>query len=126
MMEAAVSKSASLLETQIDMILHVRSAWQKLDIGRRGTSNVDRNPYRATTAPSAPRSDTVLERIPFSHPADLESPGQVKRRKPACSALLPSAWSSDCRASSKYITLQMSLEVPFEIGSVVLRRPRRK
>src|ERR1700752_76137 len=31
MIEAAGSKSAKLLETQIDMILHVRSAWQKLD-----------------------------------------------------------------------------------------------
>jgi flagellar protein FliS len=31
MMEAAATKSASLLETQIEMILHVRSAWQLLD-----------------------------------------------------------------------------------------------
>ncbi len=31
MMEAGATKSASLLETQIDMILHVRSAWQQLD-----------------------------------------------------------------------------------------------
>lgn len=31
MMEAAGSKSAKLLETQIEMILHVRSAWQQLD-----------------------------------------------------------------------------------------------
>jgi flagellar secretion chaperone FliS len=31
MMEAAGSKSAKLLEAQIDMILHVRSAWQQLD-----------------------------------------------------------------------------------------------
>ena len=31
MMEAAGSKSAALLETQIEMILHVRSAWQQLD-----------------------------------------------------------------------------------------------
>ena len=33
MMEAAVTQSAPLLETQIDMISHVRSAWQKLDVG---------------------------------------------------------------------------------------------
>jgi flagellar secretion chaperone FliS len=31
MMQAAVTQSASLLEAQIDMILHVRSAWQQLD-----------------------------------------------------------------------------------------------
>ena len=67
MMEAAVSKSASLLETQIDMILHVRSAWQKLDIGPQGEpATLTATPTEQTTAPSAPRSDTVLERIPFS------------------------------------------------------------
>lgn len=31
MTEAAVNKSAKILETQIDMILHVRSSWQQLD-----------------------------------------------------------------------------------------------
>jgi flagellar protein FliS len=31
MMEASINKSANILETQIDMILHVRSAWQQLD-----------------------------------------------------------------------------------------------
>jgi flagellar protein FliS len=31
MIEAAATKSASLLEAQIEMILHVRSAWQQLD-----------------------------------------------------------------------------------------------
>jgi len=31
MMEAAGSKSSKLLETQIEMILHVRTAWQQLD-----------------------------------------------------------------------------------------------
>jgi flagellar protein FliS len=31
MMEAGATMSASLLETQIEMILHVRSAWQQLD-----------------------------------------------------------------------------------------------
>jgi len=35
MMEAAGTKSAKLLETQIDMILHVRSAWQQLDAAHR-------------------------------------------------------------------------------------------
>lgn len=31
MIEAAASKSGKILETQIDMILHVRTAWQQLD-----------------------------------------------------------------------------------------------
>ena len=31
MTEAGATKSASLIETQIEMILHVRSAWQQLD-----------------------------------------------------------------------------------------------
>lgn len=31
MIEASISKSAKILEAQIDMILHVRSAWQQLD-----------------------------------------------------------------------------------------------
>jgi flagellar protein FliS len=31
MMEASVSKSAAVLDEQIDMVVHVRSAWQKLD-----------------------------------------------------------------------------------------------
>jgi hypothetical protein len=31
MIEAAINKSAKILDTQIDMILHVRSSWQQLD-----------------------------------------------------------------------------------------------
>jgi len=31
MMEAAVTQSASILDLQIEMILHVRTAWQQLD-----------------------------------------------------------------------------------------------
>jgi flagellar secretion chaperone FliS len=49
MMEAAVRNSAEMLETQIDMILHVRSAWQNLDTG-----------------PPEAISETKVERIPFS------------------------------------------------------------
>ena len=49
MMEAAVSKSAKLLETQIEMILHVRSAWQKLDAGPPwGAGKAGRKPDPAT------------------------------------------------------------------------------
>jgi flagellar protein FliS len=32
MMEASMSKSAAVLDAQIDMVVHVRSAWQQLDI----------------------------------------------------------------------------------------------
>jgi flagellar protein FliS len=32
MLEAGATRSASLLESQIEMILHVRSAWQQLDV----------------------------------------------------------------------------------------------
>jgi flagellar protein FliS len=32
MMEASMSKSAEVLEAQIDMVVHVRSAWQQLDL----------------------------------------------------------------------------------------------
>lgn len=34
MMEAAVKKSAPLIEAQIEMILHVRTAWQQHDVPR--------------------------------------------------------------------------------------------
>jgi flagellar protein FliS len=67
MMEAAVTKSASLLETQIDMILHVRSAWQKLDVGPQGDpATLTGIPTEQSSVPSAAGSDTRLERIPFS------------------------------------------------------------
>jgi flagellar protein FliS len=32
MMEASVSKSAAVLEAQIEMVVHVRSVWQQLDL----------------------------------------------------------------------------------------------
>jgi flagellar protein FliS len=64
MMEAAVTNSAKLLETQIDMILHVRSAWQKLDSGPPGVP--PDTLAEQTTAPSTPVTDSKVERIPFS------------------------------------------------------------
>jgi flagellar protein FliS len=67
MMEAAGSKSAKLLETQIDMILHVRSAWQKLDTGPQGApGGPAETPAVQTSRPSTPMPETKLERIPFS------------------------------------------------------------
>jgi flagellar secretion chaperone FliS len=67
MMEAAVSKSAKILDTQIDMILHVRSAWQKLDVGpievpvKPGENMI---PQLSTS--STPTPEAKVERIPFS------------------------------------------------------------
>lgn len=67
MMEAAVSNSAKLLETQIEMILHVRSAWQKLDTGPQGAPGAAAEiPAEPMGTPSVPISETKFERIPFS------------------------------------------------------------
>jgi flagellar secretion chaperone FliS len=67
MMEAAVTQSATLLETQIDMILHVRSAWQKLDVGPMETSvKPAENPAQQLSLPSTPTPEAKVERIRFS------------------------------------------------------------
>ena len=67
MMEAAVTQSAKLLETQIEMILHVRSAWQKLDVGPTETPAKPReNPAQQLSMPSTPTPEAKVERIPFS------------------------------------------------------------
>jgi flagellar protein FliS len=67
MMEAGISQSASLLETQIEMILHVRSAWQKLDVAPpEAPGTPAENLARQKTAPSSPMVETKVERIPFS------------------------------------------------------------
>jgi flagellar secretion chaperone FliS len=64
MMEATVTCSATVLETQIDMVLQVRSAWQKLDNAPPGTLP---NPLAGpTTTPSVPASESKVERVPFS------------------------------------------------------------
>jgi flagellar protein FliS len=70
MMEASVSRSAKLLETQIDMILHVRSAWQLLDASQpqaaQGTAEV--TGLRLNTLSASPQEPSP-ERIPFSQSA---------------------------------------------------------
>ena len=67
MMEAAVTQSAKLLENQIDMILHVRSAWQKLDAGpMEMPAKPAEDPAPQPSAPSTPASEAKVERIPFS------------------------------------------------------------
>jgi flagellar secretion chaperone FliS len=67
MMEAAATQSATLLETQIDMILHVRSAWQKLDTGPMETPAVPaENPAQQLSLPSTPTPEAKVERVRFS------------------------------------------------------------
>jgi flagellar secretion chaperone FliS len=64
MMEAAGSKSAELLETQIEIIMQVRSAWQKLDTGTLAVSaEISAEQINAS---STAMSETKPERIPFS------------------------------------------------------------
>ena len=70
MMEAAVSKSTKLLEVQIDMILHVRSAWQQLDAAPPPQPEAQIEvaaEYVDTVHAQSP--DAPLERIPFSQSA---------------------------------------------------------
>ncbi len=67
MMEAAGTNSAKLLEAQIDMILHVRSAWQKLDTGPQRTPGMPAEFLaEQTSTPSTSTPATKVERIPFS------------------------------------------------------------
>jgi flagellar protein FliS len=67
MMEAAVTQKAELLEKQIDMILHVRSSWQKLDVGLVETpAKPDETPPLQQSMPSTPAPESKVERIPFS------------------------------------------------------------
>jgi flagellar protein FliS len=70
MMEAAGSKSAKLLETQIEMILHVRTAWQLLDgapqrLTERPEKFAANQVYPSFTPEPLPEPD----RIPFSQSA---------------------------------------------------------
>jgi len=70
MMEAAITKSASLLEAQMEMVLHVRAAWQLLDtappqpIGEQAeTSGIQ------ASASYALPVDTDPDRVSFSQTA---------------------------------------------------------
>jgi flagellar protein FliS len=66
MMEAAVTQSASLLETQIDTILQVRSAWQRLDNAPQPPPGAAPGALAGQTTPSTPVPEANLERIRFS------------------------------------------------------------
>jgi flagellar protein FliS len=70
MMEAAGTKSAKLLETQIDMILHVRSAWQQLDVSSLLIpEKLTEVPMERVKLPSTPMFEAKPDRIPFSQSA---------------------------------------------------------
>jgi flagellar protein FliS len=67
MIEASATKSGKVLEEQIEAILHVRSAWQKLD------STPQEEPDQSTGVPAermnaaySPTSDAMSDRVPFS------------------------------------------------------------
>jgi len=70
MIEASASKSAALLEAQIEMVLHVRSAWQLLDAAPPlpMEEGIGALTEQATAAYST-TSWSDEERIPFSQSA---------------------------------------------------------
>jgi flagellar protein FliS len=70
MMEAAVNKSASILETQIESVLHVRTAWQQLDATPPPAPEEPANEASGQTgAVYARATDIMADRIPFSQSA---------------------------------------------------------
>jgi len=69
-MQAAVSKSVTLLEAQIEMILHVRSSWQQLDVSIPPVPVVAIVPSAEERAALYSASaETKSERIRFSQSA---------------------------------------------------------
>jgi flagellar protein FliS len=70
MLEAAGAKSASLLERQIEMILHIRSAWQQLDASPPQPTE---GMVRTTLLPAYDSvqlgAEPTSERVPFSQSA---------------------------------------------------------
>lgn len=70
MMQAAVTQSASLLEAQIDMILHVRTSWQQLDTPAPSDSEGHFEAQVVQTRTSyASAHEPDLERVRFSQSA---------------------------------------------------------
>lgn len=66
MMQASVSQSAGVLDAQIEMIVHVRTAWQKLDNAPQAPPGMPPAPLAAQTTPSATLPESQVERIRFS------------------------------------------------------------
>jgi len=70
MMEASATKSVSLLETQIEMILHVRTAWHLLDSSSPQLSEKKAEaPAGRGTSAHEPTAGIEQDRIPFSQSA---------------------------------------------------------
>jgi len=70
MLEASVNKSAAVLDQQIEMILHVRSAWQQLDApppsANEGQPAASNETIQSLYSPS---SGDMTERVAFSQSA---------------------------------------------------------
>lgn len=66
MMEASVSQSAAVLDAQIEMVLHVRSAWQKLDNVPQPSPGTPPAGLAVQSTTSSPMPEPKVERIPFS------------------------------------------------------------
>jgi hypothetical protein len=70
MMEAAISKSAKLIETQIEMILHVRTAWQLFDSSPlEEPKSLHQVPTERATSSAYASAEAMTDRIPFSQSA---------------------------------------------------------
>lgn len=70
MMEAAITKSAKLLEVQIEMLLHVRSSWQKLDTTPTPVGEMANQSVAVRSIESLdPPPEIPTERIRFSQSA---------------------------------------------------------
>jgi flagellar protein FliS len=70
MIEAAGTKSAKLLEEQINLILLVRSSWQQLDTALVSESEESASTQVARSSASySQASDAMPDRVPFSQSA---------------------------------------------------------
>lgn len=70
MLEGSAKKSAEIIEAEIGLILHVRAAWQQLDL--LPPQELDQLVGTSTSRPSmvyAPTPDAFADRIPFSQTA---------------------------------------------------------
>jgi flagellar protein FliS len=70
MLEAAGAKSANSLEVQIEMILHIRSAWQQLDASPpQSTEGMGRTAAMPAYGSIQSAAEPTSERVPFSQSA---------------------------------------------------------
>lgn len=70
MLEASINKSAAVLDNQIEMILHVRSAWQQLDTSQQPTIEPQPGASNETVQSLyTPNSGELPERVSFSQSA---------------------------------------------------------